>query len=65
MFELADVAAATWGTSGYGLIWRALVLWQAFVGTRPAEAYGLVREDLDVAAAEVDIRRQRPPVHAA
>lgn len=61
VFELADAAAATWGAGGYGLTWRALVLWQAFVGTRPAEAYGLVRDDLDVVAAEVDIRRQRPP----
>jgi hypothetical protein len=47
--------------AGYGLVWRALVLWPAFVGTRPAEAYGLVRADLDVADAEVDIRRQRTP----
>jgi integrase len=54
-------AARTWGSDGYGLVWRALVLWQAFVGTRPAEAYGLVRADLDVAAAEVDVRRQRTP----
>jgi len=37
------------------------VLWPAFVGTRPAEAYGLIRADLDPAAAEVDIQRQRSP----
>jgi integrase len=61
VFELADIAATTWGSDGYGLVWRALVLWQAFVGTRPAEAYGLVRADLDIAAAEVDVRRQRSP----
>lgn len=61
VLELADAAAATWGQDGYGQVWRALVLWQAFVGTRPAEAYGLVRGDLDIAAAEVDIRRQRTP----
>jgi integrase len=57
VFELADVAAATWKRDGYGQVWRALVLWQAFVGRRPAEAYGLVRADLDVAA----VRRQRIP----
>jgi integrase len=61
VFELADVAAATWGSDGYGRVWRALVLWQAFVGTRPAEAYGLVRTDLDVAEAEVNVCRQRTP----
>lgn len=61
VLELGDAAAATWGSDGYGQVWRALVLWQAFVGTRPAEAYGLVRSDLDVAAAEVEIRRQRTP----
>jgi integrase len=61
VFELADIAAATWSSDGYGLVWRAVVLWQAFVGTRPAEAYGLVRADLDVGEAEVDVRRQRTP----
>jgi integrase len=61
VFDLAEIAAATWGSDGYGLVWRALVLWQAFVGTRPAEAYGVVRADLDVAEAEVDVRRQRTP----
>jgi integrase len=27
VFELADIAATTWGSDGYGLVWRALVLW--------------------------------------
>jgi hypothetical protein len=61
VLKLADAAAATWGKDGYGQVWRALVLWQAFVGTRRAEAYGLVRGDLDIAAADVDIWRQRTP----
>ena len=60
VLELADAAAVTWGQDGYGQVWRALVLWQAFVGTRPAEAYGLVRGDLNIAAAEVDIGGSGP-----
>ena len=64
VLELAELAERTWARSGLGLLWRAFVLWQAYVGTRPAEGYGLVRPDIDFRAGEVDITRQRPPVDA-
>lgn len=62
VLELAETAARTWPRSSYGQVWRALVLWQAFVGTRPAEAYALTRADLD--GGQVHVRRQRPPADA-
>ena len=65
MFELADAAAATWGSERLrARIRQALVLWQAFVGTRPAEAYGLVREGLDVSAGRGRDAPATDAVHA-
>jgi len=60
VLDLAEAARRTWGDA-----WAAFVLWQAFVGTRPGEAYGLIRADIDFAAGEVDIRRQRTPYDTA
>lgn len=62
--DLAAVAERTWARGGYGRLWRALVYWQAYVGTRPAEGYGLTRPDIDFKTGEVHIQRQRPPVDA-
>ena len=59
VIELAEIAARCWPRAGVGRVWRALIIWQAFVGTRPAEAYGLTRADLD--RDRVHVRRQRPP----
>jgi integrase len=62
--ELAVTAERTWRRGGYGKLWRAFVYWQAYVGPRPAEGYGLIRPDIDFKAGEVVIARQRPPEDA-
>ena len=49
------------GSDGYGLVWRALVPWQAFVGTRPAEAYGLVPRRSRYRGGRSRRRHQRSP----
>lgn len=64
VLELAESAVRAWPRHGVGAVWRAVVLWQAFVGTRPAETYGLVRADVDLVAGEVSVLRQRPPFDA-
>lgn len=62
--ELAACAEKTWRRGAYGKLWRALIYWQAYVGSRPAEGYGLIRPDIDAKAGLVTIERQRPPVDA-
>lgn len=46
---------------GYGMVYRAVVLFAAWVGTRPAEMWGLRWSDLDLARGEVRIERQLRP----
>jgi integrase len=40
----------------YGPEFRALIIWQGYVGTRPGETCTLRREDLDVARGEITVR---------
>jgi integrase len=60
---LADIALERWGRDGYGLVFRAAVLFGAWVGTRPGETFGVTWRDLDVRQGLVTVRRIKPPYH--
>ena len=55
--RLAGIAEQTWGSGGYGLVARALVLFGAWVGARPGETLTRTDADLDVEGGLVRVTR--------
>jgi integrase len=55
--RLAELAEETWGAGGYGLVTRALVLFGAWVGTRPGETLTRTGPDLDFDGGLVRVTR--------
>lgn len=55
--RLAEIALNEWGPDGYGLVARALVLFGAWVGSRPGETTAVRLADMDFAAERVSVRR--------
>lgn len=56
VMRVADMAPILW--PGWGVVFRAWVIFAAWVGCRPAETNGLSWERLDFRASTVDVRRQ-------
>jgi integrase len=58
---LATIALDRWGADGYGQVFRAAVLFGAWVGTRPGETFSVTWRDLDVREGLVSVKRVKPP----
>lgn len=55
--RLADIALRHWGADGYGLTFRAMILFGAWVGCRPGEAERVELRDLNFADGTARIKR--------
>lgn len=55
--RLAEIARDEWGREGYGLVARALVLFGAWVGSRPGETTSVELNNMDFDAGRVTLRR--------
>jgi integrase len=60
---LAAIALDRWGPDGYGQVFRAAILFGAWVGTRPGETFAVTWRDLDLREGLVTVRRVKPPYH--
>jgi integrase len=58
---LATIALDRWGRDGYGQVFRAAVLFGAWVGTRPGETFGVTWQDVDLRDGLVTVKRVKPP----
>lgn len=58
--QLAAIAQAHWGQA-YGKACAGWIIFLAWVGCRPGEAFKATWEDLDLDAGEVTLRRVKPP----
>lgn len=57
---LGDIALSRWGEA-YGSVFRAAVLFGAWVGSRPGETFGARERDIDWEAGLFTVRRIKPP----
>lgn len=55
--RLGKIALQVWGAEGFGLVMYALIMFGAWVGTRPGETYGVEKANLDFAHGKVTVKR--------